>query len=125
MKPPVARKLAVRHTLANRHTNLVCLTASFLATCVSDSYFFWLLMVSSFNYFRMHVSMVYKHAYLNILLLLHSAFILCVVKPPLKGAVGSRALNSHRNYIVDHGNSWKNHGILFLNFYVNPGSDSN
>ena len=41
MKPPVARKLAVRHTkppvarkLAVRHTSFVYLTASFLATGV-------------------------------------------------------------------------------------------
>ena len=47
--------------------------------------------------------MVYKHAYLNILLLLHYAFMLCVVKMPLKGEVGGFALNSHGNYIVDHG----------------------
>ena len=29
-------------------------------------------------------------------------------------------LNSHRNYIVDHGKSWKNHGIVFLNICGNP-----
>ena len=51
--------------------------------------------------------MVNKHAYLNILLLLHSTFMLCVVKIPLKGDVGVRA-------------SWKNHGIVFLNFCGNP-----
>ena len=45
---------------------------------------------------------------------------LCMVKMPLKGEVGSCALNSHGNYIVDHGKSWKNHGIVFLNFYGNP-----
>ena len=28
--------------------------------------------------------------------------------------------NSHGNYIVDHGKSWKNHGIVFLNFCGNP-----
>ena len=39
---------------------------------------------------------------------------------PLKGEVGGRALNSHENYIVDHGKSWKNHGIVFLNFCGNP-----
>ena len=50
--------------------------------------------------------MVNKHAYLNILLLLHSAFMLCVVKMSLKGEVGVSALNSHGNYIVDHGKSW-------------------
>ena len=50
--------------------------------------------------------MVYKHADLNVLLLLHSTFMLCVVKPSLKGAVGGCALNSHGKYIVDHGKSW-------------------
>ena len=64
--------------------------------------------------------MVYKQAYLNILLLLHSAFMLCVVKPSLKGAVGGCALNSYGNYMVDHGKSWKYHGIVFLNFSGNP-----
>ena len=64
--------------------------------------------------------MVYKHAYLNTLLLLHSAFMLSVVKIPLKGEVVGHALNIHGNYIVDHGKSWKNHGIVFLNFYGNP-----
>ena len=29
-----------------------------------------------------------------------------VVKMLLKGEVGDRALNSHGNYIVDHGKSW-------------------
>ena len=56
------------------------------------------------------------------LLLLHSAFILSVVKLLLKGEVGVCALNSHGNYIVDHGKSWKNHGIVFLNFCGNPAS---
>ena len=64
--------------------------------------------------------MVYKHAYLNTLLLLHSAFMLSVVKMPLKGDVGGHAVNSYENYIVDHGKSWKNHGIVFLNFRGNP-----
>ena len=47
---------------------------------------------------------------------------LSVVKMQLKGAVGGCALNSHGNYIVDHGKSWKNHEfqIVFLNFYGNP-----
>ena len=40
------------------------------------------------------------------LLLLHMAFILSVVKMLLKGEVGGHALNSHGNYIVDHGKSW-------------------
>ena len=57
--------------------------------------------------------MVYKHAYLNTLLLLHSPFMLSVVKMPLKGEVGGCALNSH-------GKSWKSHGILFLNLCGNP-----
>ena len=49
------------------------------------------------------------------LLLLHSAFMLSVLKMRLNGEVGGQALNSHGNYIVDHGKSWKNQGILFLN----------
>ena len=40
------------------------------------------------------------------LLLLHSAFVLSMVKMLLKGEVGGCALNSHGNYIVDHGKSW-------------------
>ena len=39
----------------------------------------------------------------------------------LEGEVGVCALNSHGNYIVDLGKSWKNHGIVFLNFCGNPG----
>ena len=54
------------------------------------------------------------------LLLLHSAFMLIVVKMPLKGEVEGHTLNSHGNYFVDHGKSWKNHGIVFLNFCGNP-----
>ena len=46
--------------------------------------------------------MVFKHAQL----LLHSAFMLSVVKMLLKGEVGGCALNSHGNNIVDHGKSW-------------------
>ena len=38
----------------------------------------------------------------------------------LKEEVGGHALNSHGNYIVDHGKSWKNHGIVFFNFCGNP-----
>ena len=59
------------------------------------------------------------------LLLLHSAFMLSVVKMLLKGEVGDCALNSHGNYIVDHGKSWKNHGIVFLNFCGNPAMYTN
>ena len=61
--------------------------------------------------------MVYKHAYLNTLPLLQSAFITVaairiyaqVVKMPLKltGELGGHVLNCHGNYIVDHGKSWK------------------
>ena len=36
---------------------------------------------------------------------------------PLKGEVGGHALNSHGNYIVDHG---KSHAFVFLNFCGNP-----
>ena len=61
----------------------------------------------------MHACMVYKCAYLNTLLLLHSAFMLNMVKMPLKGEVGGNAFHSHGNYIVEHGKSWKNHGIVF------------
>ena len=85
MKPPVARKLAVRHT------QLLCLTASFLATGGFTFLFF------------QNAYMVYKHAFLNALLLMHFSFMLSVVKMPLKGDVGGHALNSHANYIVDHG----------------------
>ena len=54
------------------------------------------------------------------LFLLHSAFMLSLVKMLLKGEVGGRALSSHGNYIVDQGKSSKNHGIVFLNFCGNP-----
>ena len=60
--------------------------------------------------------MVCKHAYLNTLLLLHSAFILSMVKMPLKGEVGCCALNSHRNYIVDRGK------IMELCFWISVGT---
>ena len=63
--------------------------------------------------------MVFKDAYLNTLLLLQTAFMLSMVKMSLKGEVGGHALNRHGNYIVDHGKSWKNHGIVFLNFCEN------
>ena len=77
-KPPVARKLAVGHTSVRQ---LV----------------FWLLVVSSFNYYKMHAWSI------SMLLLLNSTFMLSVVKLLLKGEVGDFALNSHGNYIVDHG----------------------
>ena len=47
------------------------------------------------------------------MLLLHSAFMLSMVKMLLKGVVGGRALNSYGNYIVDHGISWKNMELCF------------
>ena len=44
-----------------------------------------------------------------------------MVKVPLKGEVGGPALKSlNGNYNVDHGKSWKNHVIVFLNFCWNP-----
>ena len=95
MKPPVARKLAVGHL------------------CVQQL-IFWLLVVSSFGYFKMHAWST------SMLLLLHSAFMLSVVKMLLKWEVGGCALNSRGIYIVYHGKSWKNHGIVFLNFCGNP-----
>ena len=45
---------------------------------------------------------------------------LSVVKMLLKGEAGGHAFSSHGNNIVDHGKSWKNHGIGFLNFCGNP-----
>ena len=44
---------------------------------------------------------------------------LSMVKMLLKGEVGGHAL-SHGNYIVDHGKSWKKHGIVFFNLCGNP-----
>ena len=52
----------------------------------------------------------------NTLLLLHSAFMLCVVKMQLKVEVGGHALYSHGNYIVDYGRIME----VFLNFCGNP-----
>ena len=80
-KPPVARKLAVGRLGVRQ---LV----------------FWLLVISSFNYFKMHAW------FTSMLLLLHSAFMLSAVKLLLKGAVGVCALNSHDDF--------------FLNFCGNP-----
>ena len=42
----------------------------------------------------------------SMLLLLHSSFMLSLLKMLLKGEIGGRALNSHVNYIVDHEKSW-------------------
>ena len=77
-KPPVARKLAVGHL------------------CVRQLVF-WLLVVSSCNHLKMHAW------YTSMLLLLHSTFMLSVVKMLLKGEDGGHVLNSHGNYIVNHG----------------------
>ena len=59
-------------------------------------------MVSS-NYFKMHAWST-NMLILNTLLL-HSTFMLSVVKMPLRAEVGGHALNSRGNYIVDHGKS--------------------
>ena len=56
----------------------------------------------------------------SMLLLLHSTFMLSVLKMLLKREFRGSVLNSHWNYIVDHGKSWKNHGIVFLYFCGNP-----
>ena len=59
--------------------------------------------------------MVYMHAVV-------AAFriMLSVVKMLLKREARGHAFNSHGNYIVDHGKSSKNHGIVFLNSCENP-----
>ena len=71
-------------------------------------------MVSCFNYFKILTLST------RMLLLLQSAFMLSVVKMLLKGEVGGCALNSHGNYVVDHGISCKNRGIVILNVCGNP-----
>ena len=53
------------------------------------------------------------HGLQALLLLLHSSFMLSVVKTLLKGEVGGHALNIQGNYIVDHGKSW-NCVLIFL-----------
>ena len=45
---------------------------------------------------------------------------LSVVKMLLKQEVGGCEFNRHGNYTFDHGKSWENHGIVFLNFCGNP-----
>ena len=47
---------------------------------------------------------------------------LSVVKMLLKREVGGRAFNSLGNFIIDHGKSWKNPGIVFFNSCWNPRS---
>ena len=44
----------------------------------------------------------------------------CIYAQHGEDAAKREALNSHGNYIVDRGKSWKNHGIVFLNFCGNP-----
>ena len=51
------------------------------------------------------------------LLLLHSAFMLSMLKMLLKDEVEGHALNSHGNYIVDHRKIME---LYFLNFCGNP-----
>ena len=84
-KSPVACILAVRHKNVQQ---LV----------------FWLLVVSSFNYFKMHACST------SMLLLLHSAFMLRVVKLLQKGRLESGIAMEIAFLIM------KNHGIVFLNF---------
>ena len=43
-----------------------------------------------------------------------------MVKMLLEGEVGGHALNGHGNYIVGHGKSWNNHGIVFFYFLWEP-----
>ena len=101
VKPPVARKLAVRHT------KLVCLTARFLATGgfkILTKYMHCLQ-----TYLSKCITDASFHIYLS------------VVKVPLtqrgEGAAkrgGWRpCIKTHGNYIVDHGKSRNNHGIVF------------
>ena len=56
----------------------------------------------------------------NILLLLHPAFMLYVVKMQLKGEIGGSALNSHGNYIDDHGKSWTKSWNYDFEFLCEP-----
>ena len=45
---------------------------------------------------------------------------LSLVKMLLKVEAGGHELKSHGSYIVDHGKSWKNHGVVFFDFCENP-----
>ena len=60
---------------------------------------FWLLVVSSFNYFKVHAWST------SMLLLLHSAFMLSVVKL-LKGEVGDHALHYMEITLLIMEKSW-------------------
>ena len=55
--------------------------------------------------------MVYKHVVV-------AAFLIYAQRGEV-APHGDCALNNHGNYIVDHGKSWKNHGIVLLNFLGN------
>ena len=81
----------------------MCPTASFLATGGFK-----------FELFQ-NTCMVYKHAIVAAFRIYAQRDEVCV-----KGEDGICALNSHGNYIVDHGKSCKNHGIVFLNFRGDP-----
>ena len=96
-KPPVARKLAVRHAKPGYWWFKVL----GISKCMHG------LQACLFKYFIVAAFRIYA--------------LLSMVKMPLKGEDGGCALNSHGNYIVDHGNLWKNHEIVFLNFCGNPG----
>ena len=97
-KPAVARKLAVGH-------------------CVRQLVF-WLLVVSSFNYFKMHT----WSTSMLISLLLHSQTMLSMVKMLLKGEVGGCAFKLVMGITLL---IMENHGkimeVFFFNFFWNPG----
>ena len=78
------------------------------------------LVFSGYWWFQVLIISKCMHGSTSILLLLHSSFMLSVVKMLLKGEAGGHALNSHGNYIVDHGKSWKNHGIKFFELLWEP-----
>ena len=59
---------------------------------------------SGYWWFQVLIISKCMHGLSTIMLLsLHSAFMLRVMKMLLQGEVGACALNSHGNYIVDHG----------------------
>ena len=83
----------------------MCPTANFLVTGGFRS---------SFNYFKIYAWSVYTHAVV-------AAFPIYAQRgEDVAIGGGWRPCFSHRNYFADHGKSWKNHGIVFLNFYGNP-----
>ena len=57
--------------------------------------------------------MVYKHAVV-------AAFHIYAQHGEDAAKRGGWSPCSHGNYIVDHGKSWKNHGLVILNFCGNP-----